>query len=370
MPIFMDRHEFAGMTAMDVAEGHRQDLKIQHKFNCKALTYWYDEEREVSFCLIEAPRKEAVHDLHNHAHGLIPNRIIEVESDVVEAFLGGVENPKAGKESETKKTIGPAFRTVMLTDLKNSVQLQSASGQAGFAEKLQRNNEIIRTAVGQHHGREVEYGRNGIMAVFVKVLNAVECALDITYRLKNENRQKGNSRLDVAIGLSAGDPVTKRGGIFGEAVAFANRLCRIAQSHQIMTSSTVRDHYKKQAVNRLPGEDNLKFLRPDEESFLNQLMDVAEEIWDKENLSVTDLARRMGLSKSQLYRKTVDLVGSSPSEFMRAFRLANAARLIEKHQLNIAEIAYESGFSSPSYFAKCFQEHFGVSPSAYASATI
>lgn len=369
MPIFMDRHEFAGLTAMDVAEGHKQDLKIQHKFNCKALTYWYDEARETAFCLIEAPRKEAVHDLHNHSHGFIPNRIIEVERSIVESFLGGVDHPEAGGETESRTRIGPAFRTILLTDLKNSVQLRSESGPAGFDRSLRRHHGIIRTAVGLYQGREVEYGGNGMMAVFVKVFDAVACALEITSRFRHENRQEADQKIEVAIGISAGDPVTRRGGIFGEAVAFAHRLCHIAGNHQILGSSTVRDHYQKRTVDPLPGEDHLQFLRPDEESFLNQLMDVAEEIWNKESPSVADLGRRMGLSRSRLYRKTVDLTGASPSDFMKAFRLAKALRLIEKHQMNIAEIAYETGFSSPSYFAKCFQERFGVPPSAYASAT-
>ena len=50
MPIFMDRHDIPGATAKDVAEAHKQDLAIQDDFNCRALTYWFDEEKGMAFC--------------------------------------------------------------------------------------------------------------------------------------------------------------------------------------------------------------------------------------------------------------------------------------------------------------------------------
>lgn len=366
MPIYMDRHDVPGLTAMDVADGHQRDLKIQHKFNCRALTYWYDETREVAFCLIEAPRKEAVHHLHANAHGLIPNRIIEVESSVVEAFLGRIGNPEAMDAAETKELIGPAFRTILMTELKNGARLQSKLAPPDFNELLHRHNLIIRTAVRQHQGREVEYGDSGIMAAFNIVLNAIECALEIRSRFQHDNRQHADRAMHMAIGISTGDPVTKKEGIFGEAVEFGKRLCHIAGNDQIVISSSVRDYYKQKRFSHLQGGDHLKFLRPDEESFLNQLMDTAEKIWNKEDLSVIDLGRHMGLSKSQLYRKITDLVDCSPNDFIRAFRLEKALGLIEKRQMNMAQIAYECGFSSPSYFAKCFKERYGIPPSAYA----
>ena len=67
MPIYMDRHDLA-VTAEDVAEAHRQDVKIQDKYNCKGLTYWFDEKRGSAFCLVEAPNKDCVIQMHDNAH--------------------------------------------------------------------------------------------------------------------------------------------------------------------------------------------------------------------------------------------------------------------------------------------------------------
>ena len=76
MPIYMDVHIVPGVKARDVAEAHQKDLLHQTEYGCKAMTYWVDEKRETIFCLIDAPEKHAVEEMHRKAHGLIPNKII------------------------------------------------------------------------------------------------------------------------------------------------------------------------------------------------------------------------------------------------------------------------------------------------------
>src|SRR5688572_6404401 len=84
MPLYMDLHIIPGVKARDVAQAHVQDLLIQDEHGCTVMTYWVDEKRGNVFCLIEAPEKEAVSELHGKAHGLIPHRIIEVNNNLVE----------------------------------------------------------------------------------------------------------------------------------------------------------------------------------------------------------------------------------------------------------------------------------------------
>ena len=98
MPIYMDVHIVPGVKARDVAEAHTKDILVQGEHECKCMTYWIDEERENVFCLIEAPAKEAVIEMHHKAHGLIPHKIIEVNSTLVESFLGRIYDPA---EAET-----------------------------------------------------------------------------------------------------------------------------------------------------------------------------------------------------------------------------------------------------------------------------
>ena len=119
MSIYMDRHDVSEVvTAENVAQLHQEDLKIQHKYGCKGLTYWFDDKRKTAFCLIEAPNKQAVQICTIDAHGEIPHQIIEVDANLVESFLGRIEDPKKSQNTDLNIINDPAFRTIMVIELK------------------------------------------------------------------------------------------------------------------------------------------------------------------------------------------------------------------------------------------------------------
>jgi len=82
-------------------------------------------------------------------------------------------------------------------------------------------------------------------------------------------------------------------------------------------------------------------------------------------LSVEDLSRHVGMSRSSLYSKILEITGKTPVEFIRSIKLDKAAVLLEKSDMNIAQIAYSVGFSTPHYFAKSFKSKFGTLPSEF-----
>ena len=86
------------------------------------------------------------------------------------------------------------------------------------------------------------------------------------------------------------------------------------------------------------------------------------------DLSVDDLAAAMNLSRVQLYRKVKAISGSSPVELLRTARLNRGYQLLIKGDKTISEVAYEVGFTAPSYFTKCFKDEFGISPSDLTEA--
>ncbi len=102
-----------------------------------------------------------------------------------------------------------------------------------------------------------------------------------------------------------------------------------------------------------------------DKKFLNKISKIVEEQKDRE-LSVEELGEIIGLSRVHLYRKIKKLTGMSVSEYANVVKLRLSLELLKNSGNTIAEIAYEVGFSSPSYFAKCFKEQFGVSPSEFA----
>lgn len=103
-----------------------------------------------------------------------------------------------------------------------------------------------------------------------------------------------------------------------------------------------------------------------DKKFLIKISKIVEEHPDKEDLSIEELSQIVGLSRVHVYRKIKKLTGMSVSEFVRSVKLRLSLELIINSGKSIAEIAYEVGFSSPSYFTKCFKEQFGVSPSEFA----
>ena len=90
---------------------------------------------------------------------------------------------------------------------------------------------------------------------------------------------------------------------------------------------------------------------------------VVEARLGNSDLSVDDLAAAMNLSRVQLYRKVKTISGSSPVELLRTARLNKGYQLLLTTGKNVSEVAYDVGFTAPSYFTKCFKDEFGVSPS-------
>jgi DNA-binding response OmpR family regulator len=99
-----------------------------------------------------------------------------------------------------------------------------------------------------------------------------------------------------------------------------------------------------------------------DEAFVEKLCQSVEDNIANEEFSVEELARNIGLSRSQLHRKLDAITGKSASQFIREYRLERARELIEKKVGTIAEISYQVGFSSPGYFNKCFKEYFKTTP--------
>ncbi len=354
----MDRHEVPGTTAKALAEAHRLDLDIQDNYGCKALTYWFDENKGIVFCLIEAPDKKAVEEMHRNSHGLIPNQIIEVQGNIVELFLGRILDPVVSdKTDEFEHFINEtAFRTIMYIDFKYPwIQLPS---------KRNELSAIISELIIKYNGREVKYIYNGQMASFISTANSVDCAVEIINKV-NLLKKNDETITCVSIGLSTGAPVTDKGDFFGEAIILAKRLCEIAGDEQIFITSAVKNLYSNYLNTSF-----LKILNPEDEKFLNQLMKITELDWNKAEFSTNNLSLQIGMSKAQLYRKMISLTGNSPNEFIRKYRLDRALKLIENKKGNISEIAFESGFGSLSYFTKCFQKRYEILPSDYAQKII
>lgn len=368
MPIFMDRHDVSKeVTAEHVAQLHHADLKIQHKFNCKGLTYWFDGERKTAFCLIEAPNKESLQAMHTNAHGEIPNRIIEVDPSLVESFLGRIEDPKKSKNVELNIINDPAFRTILIAKIK-PVSLKNFRRET-IVPRLKDYNSSIEEIIRRHNGNIYSHKFNHFLASFNSVTKGVLCSLGIRARFQKVLMENENPDLKLTIGVSAGVPVTEKEGFFEDAIRTAERLCQVDKS-QISISSEVRELYESENLNNAIDDKYIRAFSPLDEDFLNLFIEYTEREWTNTTINAEKISKNLGFSKSQLYRKVTSVTGKSPNRFLRDYRLEKALDLMDKKKDHINKIAFDTGFNSPAYFSKCFQESFGVLPSAYSKQNL
>ena len=99
-----------------------------------------------------------------------------------------------------------------------------------------------------------------------------------------------------------------------------------------------------------------------DEQFMTKVLKVIGEHISEESFKIEELGTEVGMSRTQFYRKLKAITGMPASTYLRTVRLTRAKKMIEKNQGNISEIAYSLGFSSPSYFTKCFRKEFGYPP--------
>lgn len=358
MPIYMDVHIAPGISAADVAEAHRKDLLHQHEYGCKCMTYWIDTQRSNIFCLIEAPEEEAVQRLHLKSHGLTANKIIEVSNSLVQSFLGRIYDPEnAMVTGEGLKVFSDSsFRILLVTKITDIVLLQHKLGAAKANEFIHNHNAVIRKNIGLYCGSEAEYGGHDFIASFTSASKAVACALAIQQEMSNAYE------LGFKAGINAGDPVEKSNNIFGDTIQFAMNLCSIAETCKIAIASSVKELISKDL---LLNKKQFLSLSPNDESLLELLFNTLEKNWQHNDFDMDAYCRKMAMSASQLYRKTIMLTGLSPNILLKEFRLEKAKELMKKKRYSIAQITYEAGFTSASYFTKCFKAKYGLLPVAY-----
>jgi AraC-like DNA-binding protein len=363
MPVYMDRHNVSEtVTAEHVAQLHREDLKVQHKFGCRGLTYWFDEKRKTAFCLVDAPNEQAINDMHEQAHGEIPHEIIEVDENIVESFLGRIEDPEKSKNTELNIINDPAFRTIMVIGLE-ILSLKKNDSIQVISPLLKYNTSIIKILI-QFEGSLVKQNENDYLVSFRSVSKAVLCALEIKSKIKEIIDNAENSNIKLKIALSAGVPVSGKGALFEETIKLAERMCNNVKS-DIVVSNEVKELYKSENLNTFFNSEKVFALKVSTEKFLNQLVDYTEKIWKNSNLKVDDFSKQLGFSKSQLYRQMMSVTGNSPNTFLKEYRLNEALKLLNKQKGNVSEIAFETGFNSVSYFSKCFHNRYGLLPSDY-----
>jgi class 3 adenylate cyclase len=245
MPLYMDIHNLPeGTTPEDVAKAHSKDMEIQKKYGVEYTKYWVNEKAGKVFCLCDAPNAEAAEQVHREAHGLMPDKIIEVQPELAEGFLGGIETNAAGAvvfPGGGADARDPGIRTILFTDVVNSTRLTQSLGDEAALAVLGVHDTIVRDALSASGGREVKHTGDGIMASFVSAAGAIRCAIQIQRELEKHAQKNPDRPLKVRVGAAAGEPVEQNNDLFGSTVQLAARLCAHAQPEQILVSNAIAE---------------------------------------------------------------------------------------------------------------------------------
>jgi class 3 adenylate cyclase len=132
-------------------------------------------------------------------------------------------------------------RTILFTDIQGSTRLTLARGDAGAMSLVRAHNDIVRRALRDTGGREVEHTGDGILASFFSVPEGIRCAVAVQREIARHNERAPADALHVRIGLSAGEPVVEGEDLFGSAVQLARRVCDYADADRILVSNIVHD---------------------------------------------------------------------------------------------------------------------------------
>lgn len=223
-----------------------------------------------------------------------------------------------------------------------------------FTQKLHNG---ISNVLRKFNGSVLSHNDNTYVISFDHVTNAILCALKLQSNFKYITPKFDNAirRLKIGIAEELGDELGHK---------LATRMCEVIKD-QIVITSAVKKAYQTKNRNAFINKEHIRTLKASEVTFLTNLMNYIELIWNSSDFSVVDFSEPLNYSSSQVYRKMISLTGMSPSNFLKNFRLHRAMQLMHFRKGKIMEVAKRSGFINPTHFTKCFKEKFRILPSKY-----
>lgn len=189
--------------------------------------------------------------------------------------------------------------------------------------------------------------------------------IELTYKLKADRR---TSHIPVILLTALTEEEQQLRGLGTGANDYITKPFNIGVLHAkvknlLVLKSTLQTTYTRQ-IKLLTLE---VAVASEDEKLLHKVVQYLEENLTSSQLSVESLSREVGMSRSSLYSKMLDITGETPVEYIRSFKLEKAAMLLEKSDMTISEIAYQTGFSTPNYFARAFKAKYNMMPSEYAA---
>ena len=240
----------------------------------------------------------------------------------------------------------PELRTYLKNYFQSGFRvLEASNGHEGLVIAQQRNPDIILTDMMMPEMDGLEL----CTRLKKEILTSHIPVILLTARSTIEYQIAG-------IETGADDYITK---------PFNLKLLSLKIKNLLAMREALREKYRKTLNIQSSGADPIS---PDEK-LLKKLLDFVDEKIADPELSIEHICDKIGLSKTQLYRKMIALTGMSTVELIKNIRLQKAAKLLQNKKFNVNEVSFMVGFTDTDYFRKCFKAHFGSSPSEFVKRT-
>ncbi len=350
MPLFMDFHKIDSdaFTEEDAYRGHLRDIAVQNKHGLVYKKYYLNLAQKTAFCLIEGPSKVACIESHKEAHGIGACNVIEVSKEhEFLPYLGEGDQNEQDLALTLSGDIDSGYRTLLLVDIINF--LNKASAWKLKAQKIIRKN----------NGSLVKSPTRNLLASFIDASNAIKCSLEIVRYI-----EASGINAPFSIALATGKPVDEHtANLFEETKKKVGVLSRLGFEWGIcMDSDTALSAFKNDDSSKL---DTARITVIDQVTYIEMQKLDAVLIKNLGNsvFNANALSKHLGLSKTQAYRKISALFGIPPKRLLSELRLLHAAKALTTNGKTVSEVAYDSGFNSPTYFTRVFRNRFDVLPS-------
>ncbi len=280
--------------------------------------------------------------------GIADDEIVLVPAEQPKQLLNKVSKPNTDLPESVKKP------TILLVEDNDDLRFY-------LKDNLKHHFHIIEAANGKE-GWQKTLALHPLL--IVSDVNMPEMSgIDLCKKIKNDQRTAHIPLIlltalteseDHLSGLESGanDYITK-------PFNFEILLSKI--QNLLILQQTIKKTYQKQVDINIQEMD----IESEDEKFIKNTINCIEKNINNPNFSVEVLSAQLSLSRVSLYKKLLILTGKPPVDFIKTIRLKRAIQLLQKSKMNIAHIAYEVGFSNPTYFSKVFRDEYGMLPSEY-----
>ncbi len=363
MAIFMVHTDLNIFPIEEFIKAQDENIKHHDNPNCRVLTYWFDREKKIAFTLYEAQSKGSVKSILDQRQKSCHQLIVQVNSSLEEIYCLKTKNCKE-PGSNLPLYNPPASQEVLaafyLNNFKNPIHLWNSKNNI---QQLTDKHTSLKHIIKDHQGKLIKHKNKHFICVFKNGLKAIQCAMEIRRLFLHYSSEDYPCFLSK-IALDITYPENEENNFSTFSFDKVKTLCFYSINNNLVISDGVTELLKNEGYFLNKHLRNIKILSTKEENFAHLFIDILNKKLNTHNLNLSDTAQELGVSKSNLYRTLVSITSLSPQNFIMEYKLNKALMSIDQGLKNTSEVAYEAGFSSPSYFTKSFKKRFGITPSS------